>query len=103
MTASPVALDDLVTTPLDFSDPNQSVYGLNARQIIGTRAFLWAGDSHHDGVINAVDYNIFWLLENGQPYQYLNTLSDFNLDGVINAVDMINFWRVNNSRTEQMP
>lgn len=103
MTAGPVALSNLATTPLDFSDPNQAVYGLNARQIIGNRAFLWAGDSNHDGVINAVDYNIFWLLENGQPYQYLNTLSDFNLDGVINAVDMINFWRVNNSRTEQMP
>ncbi|MFK7923067.1 MAG: malectin domain-containing carbohydrate-binding protein [Bacteroidia bacterium] len=103
MTADPIALTSLANTALDFSDPTINVYGNTSRQILNNRALLWAGDSNHDGAINAVDFNLFWLLENGQTYQYLNSLSDFNLDGVVNAVDIITFWRANNSRIAQLP
>ncbi|MEL6650930.1 MAG: malectin domain-containing carbohydrate-binding protein [Bacteroidota bacterium] len=103
MNASPVALSDLASVSLDFSDPGFAVYGTNSRRILNGKALLWSGDANYDGVINAVDYNQYWLPQNGQPYQYFNSRADFNLDGVINAVDMINFWRVNNSRIEQLP
>ena len=101
-TNSPVALSGCGGTLIDFSDPAFTVYGSNARVQLGTIMALIAGDANRDGQINAVDKNTYWRVQNGQPFQYLNSSADFNLDGAVNAVDKNNYWRVNNSKTEQL-
>ncbi len=89
-------------TSLDFTDPLFQTYGTNAQSQIGTIMALISGDANKDGQINAVDKNLYWRPQNGQPYNYLNSKADFNLDGAVNAVDKNLYWRVNNSKVEQL-
>lgn len=90
---------------LDFSSPLTLVYtfgGEAQREINGTMV-LWAGDANGDGKVNAVDNNLFWKLQNGSPFIYGTTNSDFDLNGNINAIDINFYWRFNNSLIEQIP
>lgn len=97
---------DLSTNPnIDFtssSTPMYSIGGVAQKDKNGTMV-LWAGDADRSGSINAIDANLHWSLENGDPYQYGVSKADFNLDGNINALDINLFWRANNSLVAQLP
>lgn len=86
----------------DFTDPSTPTYGTNAQKNINGKMVMIAGDANRDGQINAVDKNGYWRLQNGNPYDYINSNADFNLDGSVNAVDKNEYWRVNNSMIEQL-
>jgi len=87
---------------IDFTDPLTPVYGTNAMKNVDGVMVMIAGDANRDGQINAVDKNGYWRLQNGLPYDYINSSADFNLDGAVNAVDKNGYWRVNNSMIEQL-
>lgn len=99
MTADPVDLSQ----PLDFSDPNTAVYGLNPRKMINGKAVMYAGDCNQDGSINAVDKNNYWRLQNGQPFEYGQGGGDMNMDGSVNVIDANGYWRINNGKLTQIP
>lgn len=87
---------------IDFTDPSVPLHGISpAINIASVRAMI-SGDANHDGQINPVDKNNFWRIENGVPFDYLNTKADFNLDGIVNPVDLNGYWRTNNSKIEQL-
>lgn len=87
---------------IDFTDPTTPVFGTNAMKNIDGVMVMIAGDANRDGQINAVDKNGYWRLQNGLPFDYINSNADFNLDGAVNAVDKNGYWRVNNSMIEQL-
>jgi len=87
---------------LDFTSPSTLVYGTTPMENIGGTMVLFSGDANNDGQINAVDKNNFWRIENGNPYNYLNSKADFNMDGIVNPVDKNSHWRINNSTIEQV-
>jgi|GEM_PF-492896 len=89
---------------IDFTKGSTPTWGSNAQKDLGGgKLGLWAGDANRDGQINAVDRNLFWRLQNGQPYSYTTSTADFNLDGAVNAVDRNLYWRINNSVIQQLP
>lgn len=97
MTGSPI---DLSQSPsIDFTKASTPIYdegGYVLKNDNGTM-LLWAGDANGDGVVNAVDKNQYWRIENGAPYIYGVTKGDFNVDGNVNALDKNRFWKANNS------
>lgn len=99
MTANPVDL----TQPIDFSDPNTALYGLEPTKLINGKSVLIAGDCNADGSINAVDKNNFWRIQNGQPFQYNDAGGDLNMDGSVNVIDANGYWRINNGKLSQIP
>lgn len=101
MTATAYHLDENGLT-VDFSSPSTPTYGTNGQKTINGILVMYSGDSDLDGTINSND-NTTWQLENGQPFKYYETLSDFNLDGQINAVDINLFWKPNQSKETQTP
>lgn len=95
---------NLSTAPTTVDFTSIPTFGSNAQKDLGSGLFgLYAGSANGDGQINAVDANLYWRPQNGQPYDYLGSTADFNLDGAVNAVDSNLFWRPNNSVTEQLP
>jgi hypothetical protein len=62
-----------------------------------------AGDASRDGSINATDLNIYWIPQNGTPYDYQTKTSDFNLDATINATDLNSLWIPENGKATQVP
>ncbi|MBK8565881.1 MAG: right-handed parallel beta-helix repeat-containing protein [Saprospiraceae bacterium] len=101
MTGSTVGLS-ANKVPIDFT--SIATYGTNAQTDLGGgRMGLWSGDGNANGVINAIDRNLFWRLQNGQPFTYQTSTADWNLNGGVNAVDRNLFWRLNNGRVQQLP
>ncbi|VAX15280.1 hypothetical protein MNBD_IGNAVI01-1679, partial [hydrothermal vent metagenome] len=91
-------------TNYDFTPASTQFYGGNAGAV-EVVAGIWgmiAGDANSDGVVDAVDKNNFWRVENGTAYDYTK-YSDFNLDANLDAVDKNNFWRINNGKSTQLP
>ena len=81
-----------------------AVYGTGGVTELETGVYgMFGGDANKDGTINAVDYNDYWRIQNGQPFDYNNTSADFNLDGTINAMDYNDYWRFNNGLATQVP
>lgn len=75
--------------------------GINS--ITGDSTFaMIAGDANSDGVIDAVDKNSYWRVQNGTTYEYSKN-SDFNLDANLDAVDKNSYWRPNNGKSTQVP
>jgi hypothetical protein len=97
---SSVALSATPTT-LDFTNNSLTFYGSRpALKQLSTRIYaMYASDANHDGIINAVDKNSFWRLQNGTR-GYLH--ADFDLNGLVNAVDKNAFWLINNSLIQQL-
>jgi len=98
-----VISNESLTISFDFSDPSLSLYGgdFAMENMFGVRLMI-SGDANRDGQINAVDKNSYWQVENGNPFDYLNTKTDFNLDGAINPVDKNSYWQINNSKIQQL-
>ena len=92
-----------VSATIDFTDGSTETFGQNALPIRGGKFMLIDGDANSDGQINAVDINLIWRIQNGQPFVYLLSTGDYNLDGTVNAVDLNLFWRPNNSKASQVP
>jgi len=87
---------------INFSDLSFPVFGFDSMIEVENVKTLISGDANKDGQINAVDKNNFWRVENGEPFDYINSKADFNLDGAVNPVDKNGYWRVNNSKVEQL-
>lgn len=90
-----------VVTPisLNFTNNTVSTFGIEALKLKNGVYVMYAGEADGNGVVNAVDLNAIWLLQNGNG-GYLR--SDFDLNGIVNAVDRNAFWLINNSRIEQL-
>lgn len=69
---------------------------------VSGRMVMMSGDANHDGQVNAVDRNIYYLAELGNPYVYGTTMFDLNLDGTVNSVDKNSFYTPNNSKATQI-
>lgn len=98
------ALTGTSVSSIDFSDPTTQVYGVDAMNFnieSGTMVMI-SGDANSDGQVNSVDKNLFWRLQNGLPFDYINSNADMNMDGAINAADKNLYWRPNNSKIEQL-
>jgi hypothetical protein len=99
----PLSTVTLSSTPLtlDFTNNSITLYGSRpALKEIATGIYgMYSGDTNHDGVINSVDKNSVWRLQNGS-INYLD--SDFNLNGIVNALDKNSFWLTNNSKIQQL-
>lgn len=100
-TAGTVALSAANTT-LNFTNNSVALYGTNPLKNIGGVYVMYSGDANRDGVVNAVDRNAFWRLQNGGAFNYLTSSADFNLDGTVNAIDRNAHWRINNSLVQQL-
>ena len=103
MTAT--ALDLSGSPNIDFTSALFSVYNMGgiSRKNDNGIMVLWGGDANSDGNVNALDKNLHWLPQNGNPFTYGSSTADFNLDGIINAIDLNFYWRFNNSLSEQIP
>lgn len=102
MSAATVATD-AAGALYDFTIAASQAYGFNpmimlAPNVYGTRP----GDCNNDGGVDALDRNFFWKMQNGQPFQYLNS-ADFNLDGGTDALDLNLYWRLMNGTATQVP
>ena len=87
-------------TSVDLTDGALALVGGVAatKQVLGLRCLV-SGDANGDGTVNAVDRNVYWRVQNGQPYIYPQVNADFNMDGQVNAIDQNIYWRENNSRS----
>jgi regulation of enolase protein 1 (concanavalin A-like superfamily) len=102
MTATVQALNS--ASPLyDFTVALSKAYsgGGNGMKLAGSRYTMFGANGNGDGVINAVDRNSVWRVQNGSLNGYYS--ADFNMDNVVNAVDQNSFWRVNNGTLSQVP
>ncbi|MEM6800356.1 MAG: LamG-like jellyroll fold domain-containing protein [Bacteroidota bacterium] len=89
---------------IDFSNPSTTIWGgTNAGILLGAKRLLIAGDANGDGVINAIDLNLQWRMQNGGVYIYGSSNADFNLNGNVNALDKNLYWLKNNSRISILP
>ena len=101
---APNKIENTTVATYDFTTGSGQYYG-GASGAVEVEAGVWgmiAGDANSDGVVDAVDKNSFWRVENGTTYDY-SKYSDFNLDGNLDAVDKNNYWRPNNGKSTQVP
>lgn len=89
-------------TVLNFTNNTVPLYGSNPLKNLSGVYVMYSADANRDGVVNAVDRNAHWRLQNGGVYNYLTSTADFNLDGTVNAIDRNAHWRVNNSLVQQL-
>lgn len=94
MSNSLVSLPNTSTTAFNFSSTATQAYGTSQTKLVGTKYCLYAGDYNGSGVINNLDYNI-WYSNNSGVNVYLP--QDGNGSGVINALDY-NLWYANRSK-----
>ena len=83
---------------VDFSDPALSMYGTNARIMLGNVAAMRTGDANSDNLVNAADRSVAWNGRNTLGY----LLHDVNLDGFCNAADRSVVWNKRNT-VAQLP
>lgn len=99
----PLSIQALSTTPLvlNFTNNSLTMYGNRPalKQVVAGVYAMYAGDANHNGVVNSVDKNSFWRVQNG-AINYLS--SDFNLNGFVNAIDKNEYWLTNNSVIQQL-
>lgn len=104
MSASPIALS-ASSSLYDFTTAQNKAFttGPDPMVILGVGKYgMYAGDANSDGTINAIDYNSYWLIQNGTPFDYNTKFGDFNLDATINAIDYNNYWLSNNGKATQI-
>jgi hypothetical protein len=87
-------------TAWDFSTGQSQAYGSNAMKSVGVRFAMYGANGDGNGVVNAIDRNSIWRVQNGS-FGYFS--GDFNLNGVVNAIDQNSFWRPNNGTFSQVP
>lgn len=100
-TASSVALGTVSVT-LNFTNNSVALYGTNALKNVNGVYVMYSADANRDGVVNAVDRNAHWRVQNGGAFNYQTSTADFNLDGTVNAIDRNAHWRINNSLVQQL-
>jgi parallel beta-helix repeat protein len=90
------------TTVVDLTDSLSKVQGTEAMWAESNGKFsLRGGDADGNGVVNAVDRNAYWRVQNGTSGT--NLPADFNGDGAVNAIDRNSIWRPNNGRASYVP
>jgi len=101
-----IATNDLYTVDqvidVDFTSSSFVPFSNSPMAMVNGFKLLMSGDANDDGAINTVDKNLIWQVENGTPYSYFSTKSDFNLDGAVNSIDRNFYWRTNNSLIETL-
>lgn len=100
--ASPITITKGSTVSFDFTSSASQTQGADVPEVATGVFGAWAGDSNADGQINSVDLESHWRIQNGTPFNYSVTNSDYNFDASINSVDLEAYWRVNNSKTSQI-
>lgn len=89
----------------DFTTSLSQAYSAGGDALVEIETGVFAmisGDANGDGSVNAIDRNLYWRPENGQPFDYSKP-ADFNMDGAINAIDRNLHWRLNNGKSTQVP
>jgi hypothetical protein len=103
MTASAILLSSN-SDLYNFTTAQTQAYGSNPMKALTGGVYgMIAGDASRDGSINATDLNIYWIPQNGTPYDYQTKTSDFNLDATINATDLNSLWIPENGKATQVP
>lgn len=95
-TAAATPLGTAIFAP-NFTNNSVPLYGTNPLRNLGGVYVMYSADANGDGVVNAIDRNAHWRLQNGGAYNYNTSTADFNLDATVNAIDRNAHWRVNNS------
>ena len=92
--AATVALSATAAT-IDFTSPSVSTTTStnSSRKTVGSIKAMYAGDSNHDGSIDALDRNAYLRPQFGT--MGINKAADFNLDGSVDALDLNLYFRVN--------
>jgi|GEM_PF-3543481 len=78
----------------DFTNSVLSAEGPSQMKLVGTRYTLYAGDYNGNGVINNIDYNL-WYSDNAAVNAYYSWDGDGN--AVVNSLDY-NYWYANRSK-----
>lgn len=95
-TANAMPLGTSIYAP-NFTNNSVPLYGTNPLRNIGGVYAMYSADANSDGVVNAIDRNAHWRVQNGGAYNYQTSTADFNLDATVNAIDKNAHWRINNS------
>jgi hypothetical protein len=102
ITAHPYRFAPNETTFVDLTDSISKVQGVDAMWAESNGKFsLRGGDADGNGVVNAIDRNAYWRVQNGTSGT--NLPADFNGDGAVNAIDRNSIWRPNNGRASYVP
>ncbi|MEM7101976.1 MAG: S8 family serine peptidase [Bacteroidota bacterium] len=103
MSTDEIVLDQQPTT-INFIDGTIPAIGgpfaMNSNAGVN---LMISGDANRDGVVNTVDKNLEWALQNGTAFDYFLSTADFNFDAFINAVDKNLYYSPNNSKQSQCP
>lgn len=90
MTATAIALNDTLSTTVDFTSPATATYGTNAQRNMNGTMVMWAGDINSDKRIayNGASNDKVLILQkvgvaNPNAVVSLYDVTDLNLDGVI--------------------
>lgn len=98
-------LCDISNLTYDFTTSQNQAYNssyLPMKELSNGSYGMYSGDANADGSVDAIDINLYWRPNNGQPYNYSKG-ADFNLDASIDALDLNSGWRPNNGKGTQVP
>jgi len=102
MTNSALSLSDIFSIPYDFTTAQSQAFGSNPMTLLEAGVFgMYCGDANGDGGVDGLDFGV-WFPQNGNPWNYNTTLSDFNLDAGIDGLDF-SCWFPNNGTGTQVP
>jgi len=100
MSAAPVPLSSN-SALYDFTTGMNKAYGQNPMVELVTGKFgMYATDGNADGIVNIVDRDNVWLIQNGNM-GYLE--GDFNMNSGVTVHDVNQLWNLNNGKTTQVP
>jgi hypothetical protein len=100
MSAAPVSLSSN-STLYDFTTAMNKAYGQNPMvELVPGKFGMYATDGNGDGVVNTIDRDDVWLIQNGNM-GYLE--GDFNMNSGVTVHDVNQLWNVNNGMTSQVP
>ncbi len=100
-TATPVYLNTVATSVVDFTKATSVTMGTDAqRDMGGGKMGLWSGDGNANGQVQNTDIENVWKPTNGfSGYQR----GDFNLNGEVQNTDFELYWKPSIGRGTQVP
>ena len=100
MSAAPVPLSSN-SVLYDFTTAMNKAYGQNPMvQLAAGKYGMYATDGNADGVVNNVDRDDVWLIQNGNM-GYLE--GDFNMNSGVTVHDVNQLWNLNDGKITQVP
>ena len=104
MTSTEQLLSDAFSVLYDFTTAQSQAFGTinNPMRQLETGVFgMYCGDANGDGGVDGLDFGV-WFPQNGNPWNYNTTPTDFNLDAGIDGLDFA-IWFPNNGTGTQVP